>query len=742
MNKETTKLHAELVVAGGGIAGMCAAVAAARHGVDVILINDRSVLGGNASSEIGVGISGANHQSYNAAIYAKECGLPEEIRLMRLKYNENGGYDESALSDAVFFDFIYNEKNIRLMMNTLVEDCTTENGMITSLIARHEVSNEVFEITAHTFVDATGNGILAYAAGADFRFGREGKAEHGEYWAPEVADDYTMGDTILFETVETDHEVIYTPPAYAYDITKLSFFKDFEKPENFRGFSMKGSHWTYEFGGQVDILKDHNDIEYELRRLVYGIWDYIKNSGRFPQAKNRYLKTVFPKAGKRESRRFLGDYILTENDIEQKINFEDSVAMGGWPMDVHAPLGIYDSAPASNFVPVTGNYNIPYRCLYSRNVKNLFLAGRDISVTHIALGTTRVMATCGAEGQAVGTAAYLCRKYNILPREVGEHMEELQKLLLADDQSIIHRKDGVAEGFTATASSEMPYENTALDGFLSSERDYCLGFMCAGEKIDSIELYVSAEKEMTVTYRLLGGEHPETFLPSYPIAEREITLPAGEGWVRFPIGCPVSRDGKLYLVIPETKGLRFGVSKRQTMGAITYRMHSETNHEGRNHDSIPLDPACGYAWFDHHYEKEKNLLFRSIEPAQHLFAADQAINGYTRPYGKQNLWMPAALPATLTLTAEKPVHASALTFVFDNDLHHDEYVSTPHPTMARDYRVTVVAEDGSEQNYDVRGNFLRSPKLVIKPCEVKEIRLTVTASYGAPAGVYGLRVTE
>lgn len=252
-------MHCDFLVAGGGIAGICATVAAAKKGLNVILINDRSVLGGNASSEIGVGISGASHHGLTPAIYAKEGGLVEELRLNLLRYKDMGGYGDGAALDAVFFDFIYNEKNITLMLNTLVENCVVENRKIVNCNARHCVSNERYEIYANTYLDATGNGTLAFSSGAGFMIGRESKDEYNEFWAPEHHDDYTMGNSLYFETDDTGIETKFVPPSFAYDITKMDFLKDIDKPENFRGFSVYGPHWSYEFGGQIDILKEHNE---------------------------------------------------------------------------------------------------------------------------------------------------------------------------------------------------------------------------------------------------------------------------------------------------------------------------------------------------------------------------------------------------------------------------------------------------------------------------------------------------
>ena len=736
-------LKCDLLVAGAGIAGMCAAVSAARKGLDVILVNDRSVIGGNASSEIGIGISGASHHGLNPAIYAKECGLVEEIRLMKLKYNETQCYGADALSDAVFFDFINNEKNIRLMTNTLIEDCEVKDKKITKCIAKHCVNNEVYAIEAKNYIDSTGNGTLALTAGAEYKIGREGKDEFNEYWAPEKADKGTMGNTIYFEVGTADHEIKYKAPKFAHDVTKLSFFKDINKPENFRGFSVNGPHWAYEYGGHLDILHEHNETEAEMRRLIYGIWDYIKNSGKYPQAKNKYLKRVYSKAGTRESRRFVGDYMLCENDVENKVNFKDSVAIGGWPMDIHAIKGIYDEAPASNFVPVTGTYNIPLRSMYSKDIDNLMLAGRDISVTHIALGSTRVMATCGSIGQAVGTCAYFCKKYDMTPREVANSdvIKELQHELLYDDQTILHLKDSEHDNFTAEATSEMEYENTDFCGFIPLERDYCLALMSDTEEIKSVDMEFEVLNDTVLKYMVLGGEHPETFIPSKVIKEGSIDLKKTENsWITLPIGCKVSDDSKLYIVLLKNDDINVAVSEKRTMGAVTLRMHTLENHDGKNHDSMPLPQGLEWNYSDHQYEKKRNILFKNIAPKQHVFGAYNAVNGYSRPYGHQNIWIPEnTAPHTLTLTAVKPVDAEYISVIFDNSLDVDEKVTAPHKTLAKEYTIKIKDKNG-EKTIEEEDNYLRAPKYKIDAQNIEKIEITIKKSYKSPAGIYGIRL--
>ena len=736
------QLRCDVFVAGAGMSGMCAAIAAARHGLSVILVNDRSVLGGNASSEIGVGISGSNHGSHNTAIYGKETGIIEEIRLRLEYYRSFEGYGKEAVLDAVFFDMIYNEKNIKLFLNTVVGKCEVENAKITKVYMRHSVNSNEYEVTADCYIDATGNGALGYEAGAEYRIGREGKDEYGELWAPDKADDFTMGNSIYFETADAGREVEFKAPDFAHDISKMDFMKDIDKPENFRGLSCFGPHWAYEYGGQVDILNDHDDIELELRKLIYGIWDYVKNSGKYPRAKTRYLKRVFAKAGTRESRRFIGDHVLNENDVENKVNFEDSVAMGGWHMDIHAPLGIYDSLPASNFVPVTGIYNIPFRSLYSKNIENLMMAGRNISATHIALGSTRVMGTCACLGQAVGTAAYLIKKYGETPRGIyNNHIKELQQLLIEDDQSILHIKEK-APSATVSATSVKTYENTSLDGYMPLERDYALALMMDSKRAESVDIFVKASNSTQLNYKILTGTHPETYLPENITAKSNVLIGESfEGWLNIPLNCEVGADGKIFIVFEKNDDIELGISEKRTMGAVTNRMHTKESCDKKNHDSIPLDETkTGYTHFDHDYEEKRNILFKDLMPKQSVFAPENVINGYSRPYGTQNLWLADMNePQTLTVIPTQSADIKDLTLILDNRLDLDEPWKYGLPsTLAKDFDISITAS-GEVENYSVRDNYKRMVKIPVNISGVTKIEITFAKTNGNEVGVYAIK---
>jgi hypothetical protein len=515
-------IKTDLTVVGAGIAGMCAAVAAAIEGLNVALINDRPVLGGNASSEIGVGIEGASHQGFNPAIYAKETGLIEELRQMIEEYNQNKGYGELGVIDAVFFDYIYNEPNIKLYLNTTVMDTKVVEGKIESVSAYHSKSEEWYCFESPVFADCSGDGIVGFKAGAQYKIGNDSKSEYNEFWAPETANTNTMGNTIYFEIEDCGKEVGFQRPNFAYDITKLEFMKWIDKAENFRNFYVSGKFWTLEVGGDLNTIKDYENITLDLRKLAYGIWDYIKNSGKFPKAKNYKLVRMYSIAGSRESRRFIGDYVLTENDIENNILFDDSIAIGGWPMDVHATKGIYDEKPASNFIPVTGVYDIPYRCLYSKNIANLFFAGRNISATHIALGSTRVMATCGCLGQAVGTAAYLCVKNDILPNCVNTN--ELRSILYNKDQSI-RGYCTPDDSWEVNASSVLSYENVEIAEAKVLNSNLGLSLPIVTDKLNSIDVKLKCGNNTKLLIDILSGDIEDAYLPNKLVYHNFIRSP-------------------------------------------------------------------------------------------------------------------------------------------------------------------------------------------------------------------------
>ncbi len=428
-NRKITKNY-DVVVVGGGAAGICAAVAAARNGSKTVLVQDRPVLGGNASSEIRVHLNGVNDLKGKAE---RETGIIEEILLHNRFENEQESF---PVFDHVMYDFVVREPNLTLMLNTQAVEAVMDGNNIKSAMCWQATTEKMFTINAPIFIDCSGDGLLAATAGAEYRTGREGKAEFNETYAPDEPDGWQMGATLLMSSKDMGRPMKYKPPSYA-----IKYKHEGANPRrHFKWF--KDGIWWIEIGSNDDIIGDAEENRHKLMGYLHGVWDYIKNSGNFPEAENLALDWVGSIPGRRESRRFIGDYILSERDMTEHKHFEDAVAFGGWSLDEHNPGGIENiSEPPSYFhYHFKEVYEFPFRSLYSKNVSNLMFAGRNVSQTHIALSSSRIMATCALMGQAVGTAATICNKKNILPREVGQkHIKELQEQLMRDDVFIPKR---------------------------------------------------------------------------------------------------------------------------------------------------------------------------------------------------------------------------------------------------------------------------------------------------------------
>ncbi|MDD4367382.1 MAG: FAD-dependent oxidoreductase [Oscillospiraceae bacterium] len=426
------ELNYDVVVAGGGLSGLCAALASARGGARTALLHNRPVLGGNASSEIRMHICGADcHMSRPEA---RETGILEEILLEHKHRNPGNSW---AIFDSILWEKARFQPGLELMLNTQLTAVETrpmasDQRLISSVQAIQLTSERRFRISARQFIDATGDATLGYLAGARYRYGRESAGQFNESDAPWTADACTMGSSLLFKAKNLAHPVPFICPSWAYHFTE-------DELKN-RGHSeLTSGYWWIELGGQTEhIIRDAEAIRDELLKTLFGVWDHIKNSGQHPESANLDLEWVGFLPGKRESRRLLGDYVLTEADCLAGRRFPDAVAYGGWPMDVHVVSGFSsrDQEPTV-YLDLPDVYTIPFRCLYSQNVRNLFIAGRAISATHLAFASARVMGTCAVVGQAAGTAAALCIKQASDPGAMPEAaIRQLQQQLLKDDAYI------------------------------------------------------------------------------------------------------------------------------------------------------------------------------------------------------------------------------------------------------------------------------------------------------------------
>ena len=462
----------DVVVVGGGLAGCTAAVAAARNGARVALVQDRPVLGGNASSEILVPPVGIWPHGKQDSLNPRETGLVEEYRTAG-----NQRVSEGKLYEKRLHRFVELESNVDLHLNahaTDVEMASDTSGQIKAVVALEVNTGRRLRFVGNLFIDCTGDAVVGVAAGAEYRHGKEPKSMYNEPWAPDEPSPNTMGNGLKYASHDRGEPQPFDAPEWSYEFPSCDDFCPGRHPRFNTGEAI-GYQWEIELGGLRDTYADAEEIRDDLLRLIFGLWDHVKN--RCPQfrdaAANHGLAWLGHVAGKRENRRLIGDYVLTQNDIGAQTLFPDRVAYGGWVVDDHHSAGFFHDGsfgrhqddPEHAYQGV--EFSIPFRSLYSRNITNLLMAGRNISASHLAMSDTRVMLTCAIMGHAVGTGAAMCVCKAMTPRELCKgHIGELQQQLLKEGAHIIDMPgkdtDDLARAATLTASSERKSEDGEL----------------------------------------------------------------------------------------------------------------------------------------------------------------------------------------------------------------------------------------------------------------------------------------
>ena len=491
----------DLCIIGGGMAGLCCGIAAARHGIRVVIIHDRPVLGGNASSEIRMWICGS-HGKDN-----RETGIIEEIMLENF-------YQNTALKfpiwDSVLYEKAIAEESLTLLLNSSCLDCTMNGSSIESVKAWQSNAETFHIVRARYFADCSGDSVLSTLSGAKYMYGREAKSDFGETIPPDKADKKTMGMSCLFQIRETDHPVRFTPPkwAYKYESDADLPFKDHDRDNNF---------WWIEVGGEWDCIHDTDRCRDELLKICYGVWDHMKNYGDHG-VENWELEWIGFLPGKRESRRYVGKYIVTQNDVESGGRFEDTIAYGGWSMDDHFPQGFYykDGHPTI-YHPAPAPWGLPLRCMISENIENLCFAGRNISVTHAALSSSRVMATCAVLGQALGTAVSYAVRDNAALENVD--IKKLQQTLAEDDCFIPRYQRELPRLTRAAACSAEVVRNGTERG-----EQNCW----VGKKGDIIEYEFDSDTEISGIRLVFDSDLNRDYhnMPcSYPLVQTKFKLP-------------------------------------------------------------------------------------------------------------------------------------------------------------------------------------------------------------------------
>lgn len=738
------KVISDITVIGGGLAGVCAAVAAARQGRTVSLVHNRPVLGGNSSSEVRVWVCGAT--GHGTQRYARETGIMGEMFVENQYRNPEGN---PYIWDLVVLETVRAEPNITLFLNTDVHEVEAEgeadDRRILNVTGWMMGSERRITFDSPMYIDCTGDGLIGFLAGAAFRLGREAKSEFNEDWAPEAADDITLGSTILFYTKDVGEPVRYRAPKFAKDIAKTTI----PLKRVIRSGDSGCHYWWIEWGGEHDTVHENERIRDELWSVIYGIWDYIKNSGNF-DADNLTLEWVGALPGKREYRRFIGDYVLNQNDILAQTPFEDRVAFGGWSIDLHPPQGMYSTEHGSKHLYPDGIYHIPFRSLYSGNVRNMMFAGRNISASHVAFGTTRVMATCAVIGEAAGTGAALSVQYGITPRTLHrERTKELQQVMLRADASIIGVRNedsaDLAQTAQVAASSELR-RLELVEGATTYElvKDAGLQIPVDGDGgLGRIEWLIDAVEKTTLKLELWNTGKAENSVPYRLIAQASVPVAAGEKqWVGAELPWQPDAAQNAFIVVKANASIRLYRSAAPMTGVLAF-----ANRGGDPSVSTSLEerrPEQPVVQWDAKKLGRSPFCFR-LESETRAYEAAKAVNGYLRPYGGPNIWVSERLSAgpggeqwlELSWPSERRIGEIQLTFNDDVNedlinLHHHRTPFEVFPELVRDYRLEAWRNGRWEVLERVTDNWKRTRRHRFETAVAADrVRLVVEATNGS-----------
>ncbi len=539
----THAIACDLLVAGGGLSGICAALAAARNGAKVVLVQNRSRLGGNSSSEIKMHPLGI----FEHRAGFREAGIIEELRLEDISTNPQRSWE---MWDLMLYNKVISEPNIILLLDTTVFSVETEDRKISCVYARSDLTLKIFKITAKNYADCTGDGRLAMEAGAEMMWGREGSGKYGESLASDNNLRGTLCSSILFTTVDTGKPVSYKAPSWAHKISA----EDLKMRDPKRiGFTY--GYYFVSHGGMADTIGDDEVIRFELLAVVLGLWDYIKNCGKYPEVANLALDTVGMIPARRESYRIKGRGVFTQADIYGDWRkYPDQVAACGWKPEDQTSGGIFarDEAPVMHS-PTPDVYNMPLRVMLSKDFDNLCMAGRNMSCSHLAFSCTRVMCTGAVMGQALGTAVALSVKTGRTLADFSTDsalIKRLQQNLLRDGHLILDvSNEDTADlarqaRVTATSSAKGSLPSSVLNGKFydvkKSDANKWLAPMaenpeielawslpiCASRvvlNLDSGRRHLTITKESSRRVRVLEAPQPEILKDIDVVA----TLPSG-----------------------------------------------------------------------------------------------------------------------------------------------------------------------------------------------------------------------
>lgn len=693
----------DLVVVGGGLAGTCAAIAAAREGMQVALVQDRPVLGGNASSEVRLWILGATSHMGNNNRWSREGGVVGEFLEENVYRNPEGN---PLIVDTLLLEMVRKETNIRLFLNTSVHEvaksAADEIEACTGFCSQNSTR---YHFRAPFFMDASGDGVAAFLAGASFRMGAERNEEWGEGLAPDESYGSLLGHSLYFYSKDVGRPVEFHAPAFAGKETKEIAR---HRPIELGQFGCR--LWWVEYGGRRDTVHETEEIKWELWKVIYGIWDYIKNSGEYPEAATHTLEWVGTIPGKRESRRFEALHMMTQPDVVQRRSFTDVIAHGGWALDLHPADGVYTSLPGCNQWHSKGVYSLPLRSYLSRDIRNLVLGGRIIGASHVAFGSTRVMATCAVGAQATAQAVAAAHRHRIhlhdLPQ--SDALTHLQQDLLKAGQYLpgvrwAHPED-LAPSADWNVSSEWALETIPPgEKWIELSESLALLLPAGPGELPEFRFRVRASAPTEVECAIRVSERPDEFTPERTLASAKLSLEGGEQSISWKPDLQMTAEGYIFLTLWRKPGVEVLASDGHFSGLTT--VYNGKNKAVGNHGLQDPPEGIGVDRFEFWCPRRRphpQLPHLICTPPAFTMGLDQLRNGYMRPTATPGCWIadPEDPDPCLSLHWPEEISVRTILMIFDGDFDNAmESVLQGHadrvaPMCVRSFRLTD--ENGRE----------------------------------------------
>lgn len=732
----------DLVVCGGGMPGICAAIQGARKGLKTALIHNRGVLGGNASPEIRVHVCGATGTSeFN--LYSREGGIIGELLIENRHRNPQGNV---YLWHTVLIDALEREENCSVFLNTNIDAIHMEGKRIISVEGSQCGSEKRFCLCGDIFIDDTGDGTVGYLAGADYMYGRESKAVWGEEIAPDSADRGVLLSSLPFYSKDFHRPMHYELPEFVKDegerfrraLACRTVPDRIPNDARYDGFRFQ---WYYEAGSDKDQIRDNEEIVREHQKLLFHIWDYIKHGSHY-DAEQFDLEYISPVLGKRESRRLIGEYILKEKDIARQTEFYDAIAYGGWSIDLHAAGGFFSDDLINKHYYLRGTYQIPFRCCCVQGIDNLMAAGRCLSVSHVALGTVRIMSTLSLIGQACGMAAFLCGKYGKNPSEIGRYyIEELQQELQLSDQGIVGLKKAESvisrARISATSFFKGKLQHTGKWRRLEVEKGFVFPVVPGKSRM---KLFFKADADTFLTYQIYRPSKTENYGPDIRLAKRQIVVgDMNETSVILDFS-GLEYEKKLFVVLEKNNNLSYESTDEFINGIRMFER--QENAEGTYFD-IATFKRKEYLW-------EKVGYLPVFEYESDIYAPQNLNNGYIRNYGYPNLWLSEIedKQPEIQIEFEKALWLSGIEVTFDNlsdDFDYDTlecvYESNVWECIIKDYDVYGYEDKKWKMAASVRNNYQRKNVVYIQKGKYKKLKIKLLETNGSRRfGIYDIAV--